>query len=301
MDKRKRGGSDRIRLNVGGEIFETTVSTLCANGSFFARMWASGWRESSEPEEIFLDRDPDSFRLLLSCMRARKAVLPSSDRELCCRMLRDAEYFGVDWLLSEVKVKALRHLFNQAQADGALPHALHTAEAFDAAHGGLEEALDAGILPDWCFGPQPGKRFPQVLQLVEATRAAEVVFRSESGERVTRPVACYALVGQLDGETRIEPVVARRDPELQAEAQAGGMDGGGMDGDGMDGVADFRAPIAWADVHDAWREADGGSLGDQQLVLAASWAASNHCDRWEVHPHGRLPARLHGDAPPGLE
>ena len=98
MDKRRRStASDRVRLNVGGEIFETTVSTLVANGSFFARMWASEWRESSEiglnpgEAELFLDRDPDSFRLLLSCMRARKAVLPSSDRELCCRMLRDAE------------------------------------------------------------------------------------------------------------------------------------------------------------------------------------------------------------------
>jgi len=129
---------------------------------------------------------------------------------------------------------------------------------------GLDQALDAGILPDWCFGPQPGKRFPQVLQLISASAPAEVCFsRSETGEHATRPVACYALVAQLDGETRVEPVVARQEPEI-------------------------RQPITWADVHDSWHEADAASHGDQQLVLAASWAAGNRCDRWECHPQGRL-------------
>ena len=38
-------------------------------------------------DEIFLDRDADSFRVLLSCMRHRTALLPEEDPLLCARVL----------------------------------------------------------------------------------------------------------------------------------------------------------------------------------------------------------------------
>ena len=64
--KKRARSSDRVFLNVGGEVFQTTISTLTANSEFFSRKFSSEWSSDAE-DEIFLDRDADSFRVLLSC------------------------------------------------------------------------------------------------------------------------------------------------------------------------------------------------------------------------------------------
>lgn len=84
---RSEGTSDRVFLNVGGEVFQTTVSTLTANSQFFSRKFSSEWSTEDTEDEIFLDRDADSFRVLLSCMRHRTALLPEEDPLLCARVL----------------------------------------------------------------------------------------------------------------------------------------------------------------------------------------------------------------------
>ena len=84
---RSEGTSDRVFLNVGGEVFQTTVSTLTANSQFFSRKFSSEWSTEDAEDEIFLDRDADSFRVLLSCMRHRTALLPEEDQLLCARVL----------------------------------------------------------------------------------------------------------------------------------------------------------------------------------------------------------------------
>ena len=84
--KKRARTSDRVFLNVGGEVFQTTISTLTANSEFFSRKFSSEWSSDAE-DEIFLDRDADSFRVLLSCMRHRTALLPEGDPLLCARVL----------------------------------------------------------------------------------------------------------------------------------------------------------------------------------------------------------------------
>ena len=84
---RSEGTSDRVFLNVGGEVFQTTISTLTANSQFFSRKFSSEWSTEDTEDEIFLDRDADSFRVLLSCMRHRTALLPEEDQLLCARVL----------------------------------------------------------------------------------------------------------------------------------------------------------------------------------------------------------------------
>ena len=59
--------------------------------------------------DIFIDRDADTFAVLLSCMRSRAVLLPESDLALCTRVLYDAEFYGMQWLLNMVKVKTVRH------------------------------------------------------------------------------------------------------------------------------------------------------------------------------------------------
>ncbi|VDK57301.1 unnamed protein product [Cylicostephanus goldi] len=51
--------SDRIRLNVGGKIFETTLSTLTKiPDTVLSTMVAERWRGEGE---LFIDRDPTHF------------------------------------------------------------------------------------------------------------------------------------------------------------------------------------------------------------------------------------------------
>ena len=210
--------SDRVELNVGGQIFCTTRSTLTGSSSYFERMWSTGtWSEVGE-ETIFLDRDGDVFRILLSAMRSGPgsgiALLPRHDQSLCVRIFRDSEYFGIDWLLTEVKIAAQKHLH-------ATEEDRHTVTAFDEEHGGTSAAILAGVLPDRCFGPPDPPEikpaFPRVKQLVAASQAADVCFKDDQNDGVyLRQIACYALVEkEPNGASSIEPVVARRPDMLQ--------------------------------------------------------------------------------------
>ena len=72
---------DRVTLNVGGTEFCTSRSTLTMCSSYFARLFSEEWISStagtgdsscSAPPAVFLDQDPDSFRILLSYMRLGK-------------------------------------------------------------------------------------------------------------------------------------------------------------------------------------------------------------------------------------
>ena len=158
----KRQKTDRVRLNVGGTIFETSVTTLTGGSSFFASMF-SRWDDNSnqDPEGIFIDRDADAFRVLLSCMRHGAAVLPTLDRDLCARVLLDAQYLGVDGLLKSVKAVAWRHMnplmFTACKEDDAA-----CAARFDQDCASIEAALREGILPARFFSavtqPRPKPR-----------------------------------------------------------------------------------------------------------------------------------------------
>ena len=158
----KRQKTDRVRLNVGGTIFETSVTTLTGGSSFFASMF-SRWDDNSnqDPEGIFIDRDADAFRVLLSCMRHGAAVLPTLDRDLCARVLLDAQYLGVDGLLQSVKAVAWRHMnplmFSACKEDDAA-----CAARFDQDCASIEAALREGILPARFFSavtqPRPKPR-----------------------------------------------------------------------------------------------------------------------------------------------
>ena len=87
MSKRPRSESrDRVTLDVGGQQFTTSVATLSGASAYFSRKFSQDW-ESAPDEEIFLDRDADAFKVLLSCMRNRRVLLPEDDKDLCARAL----------------------------------------------------------------------------------------------------------------------------------------------------------------------------------------------------------------------
>ncbi|GER55816.1 major facilitator superfamily protein [Striga asiatica] len=85
-------GGERTKLNVGGKLFETTVSTLRSGGPDSLLSVLSN-RPGHDP--VFIDRDPEIFSVLLSLLRSNR--LPSTAKRFSNQELIDeALYFGIE-------------------------------------------------------------------------------------------------------------------------------------------------------------------------------------------------------------
>lgn len=85
---------ERIKLNVGGEFFETTVSTIRSGGPE-SLLYALSYRPRDDRNPIFIDRDPEIFSVLLSLLRTNR--LPSSARRFSKQELSDeAVFYGIE-------------------------------------------------------------------------------------------------------------------------------------------------------------------------------------------------------------
>ncbi|CAB4044374.1 Chaperone dnaK2, partial [Paramuricea clavata] len=73
---------DVISLNIGGKIMAASRSTLCqVEGSLLASMFSGRWEErlkKDKHENVFLDFNPDCFKLILNYLRAKKIETPRS-------------------------------------------------------------------------------------------------------------------------------------------------------------------------------------------------------------------------------
>ncbi|KAK4834053.1 hypothetical protein QYF36_015990 [Acer negundo] len=86
--------SDRVRLNVGGKLFETTLSTIQSGGPD-SLLYALSNCPTHDVDPIFIDRDPDIFSVFLSLLRSNR--LPSTARRFSKQELADeALYYGID-------------------------------------------------------------------------------------------------------------------------------------------------------------------------------------------------------------
>ncbi|EYC08543.1 hypothetical protein Y032_0065g3606 [Ancylostoma ceylanicum] len=85
--------SDRIRLNVGGKIFETTLSTLTKiQGTVLSTMVAERWRGEGE---LFIDRDPTHFSKILNYLRDGDEFNIPLDRDACEELRREAQFYNL--------------------------------------------------------------------------------------------------------------------------------------------------------------------------------------------------------------
>jgi len=222
---------DRLTLHVGGETFVTCRATLEPASSYFARRFSAEWSSGMPSEDNFLDRDADSFRILLSFMRfGHVSVLPR-EPALFARVLLDAEYLGIDSLIEQVKVRVQRHLhpdkkltrrglFYLDAAALADAKARWTAAAFDKEHGGLREALDSTWLMDRFFAPKPKSLYPKIVQLVPAQKTDRVVIHGgyhPGSQDASRSVHAFALVDHGDGRSGVEPMVATSNEDIDDE------------------------------------------------------------------------------------
>ncbi|XP_059277377.1 BTB/POZ domain-containing protein At4g30940-like [Lycium ferocissimum] len=89
---------DKVKLNVGGKIFETTATTLeiAGKNSLFGAMFDDNWNlhsDSAVTHEHFIDRDPDYFAVLLNLLRTGELYIPPNiDKKL---LYREADYYGI--------------------------------------------------------------------------------------------------------------------------------------------------------------------------------------------------------------
>eukprot|EP00249_Psilotum_nudum_P017680 c26438_g1_i1 orf=319-1764(-) len=83
----------RVRINVGGTVFETTSATL-QNAGPSSLLVKSLPANVSDHDEIFFDRDPDTFKILLGILRTGKLTLegPSLDKN---NLIEEANYYGI--------------------------------------------------------------------------------------------------------------------------------------------------------------------------------------------------------------
>ena len=195
----KRRKQDRVALDVGGELFHTSQTTLVSNSMYFSRLFSDSWCDDGDGPQ-FLDRDPDAFRVLLSCMRTRSIILPEKDPELCARVMLEAEFLGVEWLLQEVKARAARNLNEEEHwFDQRFP-------------GGLSEAISEGVLPARCFSPEApaAPEPPDRIVALQPVSHAHVAMGPEIPDMDpdTYRVVALAVVQSADGATWVEPLVA---------------------------------------------------------------------------------------------
>ncbi|XP_042481481.1 protein ENDOPLASMIC RETICULUM-ARRESTED PEN3 [Macadamia integrifolia] len=88
---------DRIKLNVGGKLFETTLSTIRAGGpdSLLSALSARD-NDGGDEDPIFIDRDPEIFSVLLSLLRSSR--LPASAARSFSKqeLVDEALYYGIE-------------------------------------------------------------------------------------------------------------------------------------------------------------------------------------------------------------
>ncbi|PKH99300.1 hypothetical protein CRG98_049659, partial [Punica granatum] len=92
--------ADRVKLNVGGRIFETTMTTLASAGypSFFSALLADRWK-NAQPNtgtgtELFIGRHPACFDVVLQLLRTGDLLIPEGiPKDL---LYKEAQFYGLE-------------------------------------------------------------------------------------------------------------------------------------------------------------------------------------------------------------
>ncbi|KAI9319731.1 BTB/POZ protein [Dichotomocladium elegans] len=98
-----------VKLNVGGEIFETKIDTLRKDENSLLAMMFSGRHQMVSDEtdgSYFIDRDPTHFRNILNYLRGKKINFNLQDKSKCQQLLQEARYYRIDELVKSLE----RHL-----------------------------------------------------------------------------------------------------------------------------------------------------------------------------------------------
>ena len=102
---------NRVTINVGGTLFETTINTLAADqGSMLSAMFSGRFNlEKDENGAIFIDRDPTHFRHILNFLRdgvdyLKKGGLLQQPEGIVNELLQEARYYNIRPLVDYIQV-----------------------------------------------------------------------------------------------------------------------------------------------------------------------------------------------------
>lgn len=103
LDDNRNASHDLVSLNVGGEIYTTTLDTLtrCRDSMLGAMFTGQIPVVKDDRGNVFIDRDGKVFRHILNFLRSSSLDLPESFSELAL-LRREADFFQIHPLLEEI-------------------------------------------------------------------------------------------------------------------------------------------------------------------------------------------------------
>ncbi|CAF3578872.1 unnamed protein product [Adineta steineri] len=91
-----------VTLNVGGQLFTTTMETLTKEECLFTKMFNGRYDLQECQGAIFIDRDSTHFRVLLNYLRTNVFIEPKSAEDRT-ELLLEAEYYQIPSLIIKLK------------------------------------------------------------------------------------------------------------------------------------------------------------------------------------------------------
>ncbi len=191
----RKGGADRIVIDVGGTKFLTVAMTLTSNSTYFASLLCGDWRESAddggEEDGIFLDRDPVAFGKLLDYMRGGMIKVEDVDTDVMIL----SEFLGLDRLLLAVKV---RWYCNIGKGHAVAESDEEIAALFDNVHGGISKAISNGLFPQFLKQDDVYADMDLAIMTVHTDGMEVMVTEIVNGN--PRPtIGCGGIFGALNG------------------------------------------------------------------------------------------------------
>jgi hypothetical protein len=185
-DEKRR--TDRIVVDVGGTRFTTSASTLTSASEYFERLLSPRWC-AEPPEELFLDRDPEPFKILLTYMRTGLLELSKDDESLARRVMIEAEFLGMVGLVESIKATCHKNIFTLHSGSDE-----SAAERFTKNYGSFDAAIRSGQLPGLYFGRPNAPAETNIVQVMPAPPGTRVEIHCEDREHAARfDVLCFAL------------------------------------------------------------------------------------------------------------
>lgn len=88
---------DVVKLNVGGQLFETTIGTLRSvdkTATFFNALFSGKWKNDND-KPVFIDRDGSLFRFVLEFLRNGVVELQGLSEPTLRNVKREFDFFGL--------------------------------------------------------------------------------------------------------------------------------------------------------------------------------------------------------------
>lgn len=86
-----------IKLNIGGKVFKTKISTLLSiNDTLFYKV-IQNLKETNQkiPDELFFDRSSTYFSCILNYLRTKRVFIPNLEGEELNDFYKECEYYGL--------------------------------------------------------------------------------------------------------------------------------------------------------------------------------------------------------------